>query len=141
MLAGWFSLELGPDASEHVMLSLPESYWLSGCSAGVTVTLGLPGLPTSCDESMPLGRKLRYLGLVTALEGGVGAVGHEGALLNLEGDTAEGGGGQEMVWLIKVSCCITDFTSLRLSQHIALLKNLSTWNKKYTLSNAACRQN
>lgn len=33
-----------PEASEQVMLSFPESYWLRGCSAGVMVTLGLPGL-------------------------------------------------------------------------------------------------
>lgn len=54
-MLGWLSLELEcPEASEHVMLSFPESYWFSGCSDVVMVTLGLLGLLVSCCEGGPL---------------------------------------------------------------------------------------
>lgn len=55
MRSGCDSLPL--EWSEHVILSFPESYCRPSClltpsSAGVIVTLGLPGLllPTSCEE-------------------------------------------------------------------------------------------
>ena len=57
-IIGWVSLLLEcPEASEQVKLSLPESYWVvlkcfSGCSAGVRVTLGLPGLLLSFEGSL-----------------------------------------------------------------------------------------
>ncbi len=67
-----FSLEFEcPEASEHVMLSFPESYWLpSRWSAGVMVTLGLPGLLASGEENLPEVSRPRNAGLVAGAGAG-----------------------------------------------------------------------
>ena len=103
--------------------------------------VGTAGTADLVRREHALGEEAEILGLGDSFGGGSWGSGARGRVTELGRRHCKGG--QEMVWLIKVSCYITltDFTSrfcLRLSQHIALHKNLFTWDKKYTLSNAAC---